>query len=175
MKFIDYSTYLFESEAYHNFRYYFHYEKNKDILHIVLLDHNLCIGYINPWEYVNNNWEIVSVAAEKGFGYKMHEAVMDLIWPQWIIPARNKAIQPELINTYVKFIDREDIETERINVEDDCYVEISEEYDNWFNRKYRLKEKINIDFEETNYNFIKKSGIKLFSKKYPWGSESTLD
>jgi hypothetical protein len=173
MKFTDYTSYLFESEN-NGFQYYYYIEKKDQIIHVILLNDRQILGYINPWNY-NDDWEIVSVAAEKGYGYKMHEAVMDFIYPQWMIPVRNKAIQPELINTYIKFISRPDIETKKIAKDDENFVKISEEYDNWFNRRYRLKNKLNINFDNADYNFVKRAGLKFFEKKYPWKSKTTLD
>lgn len=144
-------------------------------LHIVLMRDENCIGYINLCKYINEDWEINSVVAEHGFGYRMFEGAMNFIYPQWFIPTRNKTINTPGIKIITRFLDRSDIETQKITVNDDSYVEISEKYDFWFNRRYRLKEKMNIDYEEVNYNFIKKTGIKLFTLKYPWGTEFMLD
>lgn len=148
--------------------------QKRNILHIVLMNEKSCIGYINLWKYLND-WEVFSVVAEHGNGYKMFEASMDFIYPQWFIPARNKTVTPAFIKTITRFIERNDIETEKITVNDDSYIEISEQYDNWFNRRYRLKEKINLNFNKVNYNFIKHTGNKLLSLKYPWGNDNTLD
>ena len=175
MKFIDYNTYLFESETYDNLKYYYRWEQRDEILQIVLLSDDKTIGYINPWSYENDTWEIVSVAAEHGYGYKMYEAAMDFLHPDWIMPVRNKAIQPTLIKTYTKFIERPDIETEKIPVSDPCYTEIDNQFENWFNRRYRLKKKIGINFEEVNYAFMKRTGIKLFNSKYPWTGQTQID
>jgi hypothetical protein len=173
MKFIDYNSYLFESED-NNLQYYYCFEQRSQVLHIVLMKDDICIGYINFWKYKNQDWEAISCAAEHGYGYKMFEAAMDLIYPEWFIPTRNKAITSEIIKTISRFIDRPDIETEKIDNNDNSYTKISEKNDNWFNRRYRLNKKLNIDFKEADYNFIKRTGIKLFSKKYPWSSDSIL-
>jgi hypothetical protein len=175
MKFIDYNSYLFESDDYRNLQYYYYLEQRDEVLHIVLLSDDKTIGYINFWKYKNDDWEAISAAAEHGYGYKMFEAAMDFIYPKWFVPTRNKAITPEVIKTISKFIDRSDVETQKITVDDDSYTKISKENDNWFNRRYRLKNKLNIDFKKATYSFIKRTGSKLFSQKYPWSSESTLD
>jgi len=174
--FIDYNSYLFESkENYSNLQYYFSINKKNNIIYMVLMNDDQIIGYINPWHYSENDWEIVGIAAEHGYGYKMHEVAMDLIYPQWIIPIRNKYIEPELFKTYIKFIDRPDIETEKISKDDKSYIKISEKYDDWFNRRYRLKTKLNIDFVKTDYNFVKRAGLKFFGQKYNWRSKTTLN
>jgi hypothetical protein len=100
---------------------------------------------------------------------------MDFLHPDWIIPVRNKAIQPALIKTYTKFIERPDIETEKIPASDPCYSAIDNQFENWFNRRYRLKKKIGIQFEKANYAFMKRTGVKLFSEKYPWSEKTNID
>lgn len=175
MGFISYSDYLFENEIYENLKYYYRWEQKNQVLQIVLMSDDKTIGYINPWLYENNNWEIVGVAAESGYGFKMHEIAMDFLYPDWIIPVRNKAIQPPLIRTYSKFIDRPDIENEKIEKGDPCYVEIAPEFDEWFNRRFRLKNKLNLEFEKVDYAFMKRTGVKVFGEKYPWGGKTNID
>lgn len=175
MAFIDYSTYLFESDTYENLKYYYRWEQKNQVLQIVLMSDNKAIGFINPWNYENNTWEIVSVAAEHRYGYKMYEAAMDFVHPDWIMPVRNKAIQPTLIKTYTKFMERGDIETQKIDPGDPCYSPIDNQFEDWFNRRYRLKNKLNINFEKADYNFMKRTGVKLFGTKYPWSKKSQID
>jgi len=175
MGFISYSDYLFENEKYENLKNYYRWEQKNQILQIVLISNNKTLGYINPWYYDKDSWEIVGVAAESGYGFKMHEIAMDFLYPQWIMPIRNKAIQPPLIKTYTKFIDRPDIENEKLTESDPCYVKINKEFDNWFNRRFRLKKKLNLEFEKADMAFMKKTGIKLFSAKYPWSKKAQID
>ncbi len=146
--------------------YYYHLKDG--VVYIVLIHNKRILGYIECWHFKGNCWEVVAIAAEHGFGYKMHEAAMNFLYPDWIIPARNKAIQLELINTYLKFIKRENIETKKISPKDICFSKIDETFDYWFNRKYRLKKEMNLKYKRVNYNFIKSTGIKFFNKKYPW-------
>ena len=171
-KFIDYNTYLLEYQTY-DIKYFYHIE-NKYVLHILAASNDICVGYISFWKYNKNEWEAVSVAAEKGFGYKMFEVGMDFIYPNWFIPIRNKSITHQVIKTIERFIDRPDIETQAITPDDSSYTKISDKYNNWFNRRYRLKDKLNFEFEKANYKFIEKNGVNLFSKKYPWTGETML-
>lgn len=175
MKFVDYSTYLLESETFDNLKYYYIWKQMAQVLQIVLISDDAAIGYINPWLYENDTWEIVAIAAEPGYGYKMHEAAMDFLYPDWIMPVRNKAINPALIKTYTKFIDRPDIETEKIEPNDSNYVKIDNQYDDWFNRRYRLKKNIGIQFEKADYGFMQRTGVKLFNNKYSYVGKSKID
>ena len=175
MGFIDYNTYLFENELSGAIDYFYRWEQKGKVLQIAAISEEQTVGYITPWIYENNTWEIVSVAAEHGYGYKMYEAAMDFLHPDWIMPVRNKAIQPALIKTYTKFIERPDVETEKIDSGDPNYVEIDNQFEDWFNRRYRLKKKIGIQFEKADYAFMKRTGVKLFGAKYPWGGKSQID
>lgn len=172
MKFIDYNSYIFENID-NDLQYYYFESKNK-ILYIVLKEDKTTLGYINLWFYLNNDWEAYAIAAEHGYGYKMFEAALDFIYPDWFIPTRNKAITQDAIKSMKRLLENSNIETEKIDVDDKSYMQISNEYEDWFNRRYRLKNKLNINFNKVNYNFIKRTGIKLFSKKYPWNSKNTL-
>lgn len=165
MSFIDYSTYLFESDL-QGLSFYYFFDKKQKIVHIVLMSQDKCVGYITAEHYINDDWEISKVVADKGYGHHMYEAVMELLQPSWLIPNRKKMVNLKLANTYNKFQERDDIETQKITQKDDSFVEAPKEQDNWFNRKYRLTTPASIDFIKTNYKFIEKTGLKLFDEKY---------
>ena len=63
---------------------------------------------------------------------------------------------------------------QKITEKDDSYVNAPKEHDNWFNRRYRLSSRIDIDFAETSYKFIKDTGISLFDKTYKGGYKPTF-
>lgn len=155
---------------YENLKYYYYVNKKQNIYCIALFSNRRMIGYISPWHVRNKDWEIVTVVAEHGYGYKMHEAAMDMLYPQWIIPLRNKEIHEKLIHTYTNFLRREDIETQKIKPFEENYVKVSLENDDWFNRRYRLKNRLNIDFIKDESNSIKRIGLKFFSDRYEWKS-----
>ena len=172
--FIGFSTYLFENNL-SELRFFYHFDEKQKIVYIVLMLKNNCLGYIKSEHYINNDWEITKIAAIKGYGYRMYEAIMDLMYPDnWLIPNRKKMINLKLANTYTKFIERSDIETQKITEKDDGYVNAPKEHDNWFNRRYRLSSRIDIDFAETSYKFIKDTGISLFDKTYKGGYKPTF-
>jgi hypothetical protein len=155
--------------------YYFWKDIKNDRIHIVLVDNNITLGFINIGSYTSFVYEIIAIAAENNYGYKMIEAAMDFIYPYHVMPPRNKSITDELIPTFVKFLSREDIEASTITPEDTCYTQISEKYNNWFNCKYKLTSCLNIVFKPSSYNFIKKTGYSFFIKKYPWKNKGFIE
>jgi len=171
--FIDYNTYLFESNL-SGLEFFYHFDEKQKIVYIVLMSGDVCLGYITAEHYINSDWEISKVAAEKGYGHHMYEAIMDLLRPNWLIPNRKKMVNLQLANTYNKFLERDDIETQKIIDKDNSYVDAPKEYDEWFNRRYRLSTSANLDFSKTNYKFIEKTGMKLFDEKYKGGYKPTF-
>ena len=133
--------------------YLYHLTKNKNKLHILLVDNEI-LGYIYLNRLSLDEWEVKSVAAINKNGYKMHDAAMDLIYPDYILPSRDRQIKEKLVNTYIKYELRDDVLSECINHQKD-----------WFNKRYRLKEKLNIQFEKSDVS-IKYKGIKFFNKLY---------
>jgi len=137
-------------------KYLYYITKNDNKIHILLIDNDMNIyGYIYLNRLSTDEWEVVSVAALDGYGYKMHDVAMDLVYPSYILPARDGQIKEKLINTYIKYFDRIDVTTESID---------SVNYD-WFHTKYKLKKKKNIPIENGNIT-IKYMGIKFFNKLY---------
>ena len=137
-------------------KYLYHITKNNNKIHILLVDEDMCIyGYIYLNRLSDNEWEVVSVAAVKGYGYKMHDAAMDLIYPSYILPSRDGQIKEKLISTYNKYSERSDVLSESIdNINFD-----------WFNKRYRLKEKMNIEDVEALLNHQDEE-LKAFQEKY---------
>ena len=85
------------------------------------------------------------------------------------------AITNEINNVDIAILDQSnDIETQKIIDKDNSYVDAPKEYDEWFNRRYRLSTSANLDFSKTNYKFIEKTGMKLFDEKYKGGYKPTF-
>jgi len=155
-------------------QYYF--TKNENKLYILLKENEEIIGYIYLNRIGDDTWEIPTVAALKGNGHKMHSLAMNIVYPDWVMPYRQKQIVPNLYKTYEKFIDREDIVTKHLEEDEEYYIAVSEENDNWFNRKYKLRD-IN---EQPIYNIvedetgkIKYEGLKFFNKLYNFKGEDS--
>lgn len=124
------------------------------------------LGYIYLNRYSTNTWEVLSVAAEHGYGHVMHDVSMNILYPSFIVPSRNKQIKDDLVKTYYYYINnRDDVYTERIRKNSIDYVKIHRIHNDWFNRRYRLDEKNDILLEKSNIK-IKFIGIKYFNSKY---------
>lgn len=138
-------------------KFLYYITKNNNKLHILLIDElNLDIfGYMYLTRISHDTWDVKSVAAINKNGVLMHDAAMDLVYPDFIISTRDGQIVEKEINIFKKYIDREDVEHQSID---------NLNYD-WSNLKFRLKKKINIPFENGNIT-IKYMGIKFFNKLY---------
>lgn len=90
---------------------------------------------------------------------------MDLIYPQYIVPSRNTQIKKSLFKTYIKYINRTDIHNKILDNTDTIFIKTDKFQYDWFNRKYKLKEPININFEPGDIR-MKYKGIKYFNSKY---------
>jgi len=154
-------------------KYYFYLTKNKKKLYILLTDGVIVLGFIYLNKISNDTWEIPSIVAEKGYGYKMHDAAMDLIYPEYIIPSRNTQIKEPLFKTYINYINRTDIKNVEIYENDPIFIKTDKFDGDWFNRKYKLKEPISIDFEMSDVN-IKYKGIKYFISKYDFKKNESV-
>lgn len=146
--------------------------KNNKSVYIIAFDRKIK-GFIYSSLCSCQTWQVLSVASECGYGHKLHEAMMDFIYPQWIIPSRSKQIKPKLFNTYKKFNERQDIINECVNFTSD-YVEVCEEHDDWFNRKYRLDEKIGFKMKLGTMKEVKHNGFQFFLNKYEFTNERHL-
>jgi len=133
-------------------KYLYHLTKNKNKLHILLVDNEI-LGYIYLSRLSLNEWEVKTVVSIKK-GYKMYDTAMDFIYPDYILPSRDGQIKEKVINIYKRYELRNDIISESIN-----------DKNNWFNKRYRLKEKLDIKFEKSDIS-IKYKGIKFFNKLY---------
>lgn len=128
------------------------------------------VNYLYAYNKDGNIWEIKTVVSENGNAYKLYEDLMDIIYPGFIIPYRGETINLKLKNIYSKFIEREDIEDISIEEDSKDYRNLPE-HNNWYNRKYKLKEKfrpeINIPKGYTfmNYIYIHGIGLKYFLSK----------
>lgn len=168
---ISFENYITEKYSLDNKEYFlFHKSKNGNKLKIALInkdksDDDGIVGYIYLNQYTPKHWEVLSVAADKGYGYVMHDASMDFIYDDYIIPARNKEIKKDLLNVYKKYKDRNDVIVENINEDDNNYIPI-DNYNDLFNIKIKLKNKLNYKFIKDEDNFLIKNGIKFFNKKY---------
>jgi hypothetical protein len=133
-------------------KYLYHLTKNNNKLHILLVDNEI-LGYIYLSRLSINEWEVKTVVSINN-GYKMYDSAMDFLYPDFILPSRNGQIKEKVINIYKKYELRNDVLSEPINDKND-----------WFNKKYRLKEKLNIQFEKSDIS-IKYKGIKFFNSHY---------
>jgi len=154
-------------------KYYFYLTKNNRKLYILLIDDKSTLGYIYLNKISDDTWEVPSVAAEKGYGYKMHDAAMDLIYPEYITPSRNTQIKEALFKTYNNYIKRQDVDNKILKEGYPIFVKTDKFNGNWFNRKYGLKKPIGIDFESSDIR-IKYKGIKYFNSKYDFRKEDAI-
>ena len=145
--------------------YHYHLSKNSNHLKILLVSDDKTLGFIYLSRIFLNSWEILSVASFHGYGHYMYEAAMDLI-DDYILPSRNKQITTNIISIYKKFLQRKDICTKLIYSYDKEYVNISNEHNFWFNCKYKLKNKLQNNYEENTSNFVISNGLKLFNSLY---------
>jgi len=144
-------------------KFLYYITKNNNKLHILLLDEsNLKIyGYIYLSKISQNIWEVKTVAAIEKNGVKMHDVAMDFIYPNYIISTRDNQIKSKEINIFKKYINRQDVIHESINGIDN----------DWYNLKFKLKNKINTHFENGNIT-IKYMGIKFFNSLYDFNLEN---
>jgi len=146
-------------------KYLFYITKNLMKLYILLIIDDEISGYIYLNKISYDTWEVVSVAAEKGFGHKMYDAAMDLIHPNYITPYRNKQFKNNIPSIYKNYIKRSDVLTLKIEKDEDEYIPIGILDDYWFNRKYKLKDKLHLNFELSDKT-IQYRGLKYFNSKY---------
>ncbi|MFA5586923.1 MAG: hypothetical protein WDA02_10470 [Saccharofermentanales bacterium] len=157
--------------------YYYYLTKNNKKLHILLVDEhdeNITLGYVYLNRVLDNVWEVKSIASEKGLGYKMYDAAMDLIYPHYIIPNRDTQIKSNISSIYNFYINkRKDVESKLLNKSGVLYVKNEKFDDNWYNRIYKLKKPIGIDFEMDKQD-IKYEGIRYFNSKYDFRKEDAI-
>ena len=141
-------------------------------IRILLQENNVSLGYIYLHKCSKNCWEDVSVVGIPGYGKVMYNIGLNFLKDdEFFIPYRNKQINVKCTYIYNKLIVNENVYSEKINKNDPEYVYMSNEYDNCFNRKYRLIKKENLDFIKGDYKFVFNEGIKLFSKLYEYKNE----
>jgi len=134
------------------------------------------IGFVNLNRRNSKDYEVVMLGAIKGMGHKMYEAAMTIIYPDYLIPYRSALINPVLYSTYIKFINRSDIESEPILEDDPDYVEISLTKENhWFNRRYKAKELFNINTVFDKTRRFKSRGHAFFLSIYDNNMEDNLN
>jgi len=158
-------------------KYFFYITKNDRKLYILITDEydeDITLGYIYLNRLSEKVWEVKSIASEKGLGYKIYDAAMDLIYPHYIIPNRDTQIKSNISSIYNFYITkRKDIESELLNKSDVLYVKNEKFDDNWYNRIYKLKKPIGIDFEMDKQD-IKYEGIRYFNSKYDFRKEDAI-
>jgi hypothetical protein len=164
--FVSIRTYLNEIAFQDGEKFLYTMSKNGNKIYIILEKDRQTNGFIFLDRLNECCWDVPSVAALKGYGWKMHEAAMDFVYPDWIVPYRDKQIKKPLYNTYSKFIGKEGIETSKIEVGDPLYVEVSSENDVWFNRKYRLTQRNGMVFTKEPRGAARQRGFRLFDNIY---------